>query len=160
MLKKNALELTGYCGLYCPDCIRYKSKASKLADKLLVELEKSEFEEYAKIKSSPKKQLNPVKALDRYPECIEVLDAIANLQCNIPCRIGGGCPTFSCDILKCCTSKGYNGCWQCETFARCNKFEGLHSIHGESPTQNLKEIKKNGINNWTKHRHNCYVWQK
>ncbi len=160
MPKKNILESTGYCGLYCPDCIRYKSKAAKLADKLLVELDRSDFKEYAGIKSSSKKQLNPVKAFNRYPECIEVLDAIANLQCNIPCRLGEGCSSFSCEILKCCKNKGFEGCWQCEEFENCLNFEGLHSIHGESPIRNLKVIKKHGINNWPKYRHKSYIWQK
>ena len=131
-----------------------------LANNLLEELEKSEFGEYAKIKNSAKKQLNPVKQLTNYNECIEVLGAIADLQCNIPCRIGGGCPTFSCDILKCCTKKNLEGCWQCEEFMNCAKFKGLQSIHGNTPQQNLSEIKKHGINNWTKYRHNCYIWQK
>ena len=90
MKKVTNLDLTGYCGLYCPDCIRYKSKASDLAEQLLEELDKSEFAEYARLKSSPKKQLNPVKQFAHYQECCEILNTIANLQCNIPCRIGGG----------------------------------------------------------------------
>lgn len=159
MPKKSALELTGYCGLYCPDCIRYKSKASGLANNLLEELEKSEFGEYAKIKSSSKKQLNPVKEFEHYTECIEVLGAIADLQCNIPCRVGGGCPTFSCDILKCCTNKGFDGCWQCGTFKTCGKFRPLESVHGNCPKENLKKIKKYGMENWVKFRHKPYIWQ-
>ena len=45
-------SLTAYCGLYCGDCIRYRSRASDLAKELAEELKKIKFNEYAKIKSS------------------------------------------------------------------------------------------------------------
>jgi hypothetical protein len=45
-------DLTGCCGLYCGDCIRYKSRASDLAKDLLREFEKMRFSEYAKVKQS------------------------------------------------------------------------------------------------------------
>ncbi len=42
-------DLTAYCGLHCGDCIRYRSRASELADELLKEIEKTKFTEYAKV---------------------------------------------------------------------------------------------------------------
>jgi hypothetical protein len=152
-------DLTGYCGLYCTDCIRYQSKSSELARKLLVELKKAEFADYAAIKGSPAKQLNAMKQFQQYSECVDVLEAIAAIQCNTPCRVGGGCPTFSCGILKCCQGKGLEGCWQCNIFETCDKFESLKSIHGDCPQQNLKAIKKFGIEKWASHRSKPYVWQ-
>ena len=41
------IELTAYYGLYCPDCIRYKSKISDIAAELLTEIDNSDFEKYA-----------------------------------------------------------------------------------------------------------------
>ena len=67
------IELIGYCGLYCGDCIRYHSKASDLARELLSELQKTEFGKYAAIKSSSAtNQLDSVKTLEHYGECCEV----------------------------------------------------------------------------------------
>ncbi|MFC1944857.1 DUF3795 domain-containing protein [Chloroflexota bacterium] len=129
----NATELTAYCGLYCADCIRYRSRASGLARDLLIELQNKEFNEYAKLRSSSKKQFDSVKQFENYKQCCEVLEAMVALQCHQPCRIGGGCSTFSCGIFECCRMKGFEGCWQCDEFESCEKFEPLHSIHGATP---------------------------
>ena len=153
------IELTAYCGLYCSDCIRYRSKAADLASELIEELHDTQFSNYADIKSSSEKQLDAVEQLKKYKECCEVLEAIAALQCNTPCRVGGGCPTFSCDILECCHGKGFEGCWQCDKFESCGKFEPLESIHGVCPKENLKKIKELGLDKWAEHRCKPYVWQ-
>ena len=159
-MSKKDIELTGYCGLYCGDCIRYRSKASDLARALLSELQATEFDKYAELKGSSKKQFDAVAEFQHYKECCEVLEAIVDLQCNTPCRVGGGCATFSCDILKCCQGKGYEGCWQCNEFESCGKFESLESIHGDCPRANLKKIKELGLDKWAEHRHKPYIWQK
>jgi hypothetical protein len=154
------IELIGYCGLYCGDCIRYRSRASDLAGELLCELHKTEFGKYAAIKSgSATNQLDAVKKFEHYGECCEVLEAIVALQCNSPCRIGGGCAPPPCDILACCREKGFDGCWQCTEFEKCRRFESLREIHGDSPRQNLKTIRKFGLDKWVEHRHKCYIWQ-
>jgi len=153
------IELTGYCGLYCPDCIRFKSKSSELAKALLNELKETEFECYAELKSSKLKQLQQVKQLEHFKECCDVLQAIVKLQCNNPCRAGGGCPTFSCSILECCKNKGFDGCWQCEKFDGCEHLKPLEPIHGICVQKNLKHIKDLGIEKWTKNRCKPYVWQ-
>ena len=107
IIKTEEKELTAYCGLYCADCIRCESKASELARKLREELQRVEFEKYAKVKSMF------VKEFKHYRKCVEVLDAIAELQCNNTCR-GGGCPTFKCKIIECCNTKGFKGCLECD----------------------------------------------
>lgn len=56
-MRKEEIELTGFCGLYCGDCIRYKSKAADLARELSGELEKAHFDKYAKVKSASVKEL-------------------------------------------------------------------------------------------------------
>ena len=153
------IELIGYCGLYCGDCIRYRSRASDLARELLCELHNTEFGKYAAIKSSSVNQLDAVKKFEHYGECCEVLETIVALQCNSPCRIGGGCPTFSCGVLACCREKGFDGCWQCDEFEKCQRFESFRAIHGDSPRQNLRAVRKFGLDKWVEHRHKCYVWQ-
>jgi len=153
------IKLIGYCGLYCDDCIRYRSRASDLAKELLCELHNTEFSKYTAIKSSSVNQLNAVKKFEHYGECCEVLEAIVALQCSSPCRVNGGCATFSCGILVCCREKGFDGCWQCDEFEECQRFESLRAIHGDSPRQNLRTINKFGLDKWVEHRHNCYIWQ-
>jgi len=158
-LGKKVIELTAYCGLYCGDCIRYRSKAADLARDLLSELQDREFGKYAEFKSGSAKQFDAVKQFDHYKECCEVLEAIIALQCNNPCRVGGGCPTFSCKILECCRQQGLEGCWQCDEFESCGKFEPLKSCHGDSPQQNLRIIKECGLEKWAEHRQKFFVWQ-
>jgi hypothetical protein len=153
------IELIGYCGLYCGDCIRYRSKASDLARELLCELHATEFDKYAAIKSNSLDQLDAVKKFEHYGECCKVLEAIAALQCNSPCRIGGGCGPPPCDVLACCREKGFDGCWQCHEFEKCGKFESFRAIYGDSPRQNLRTVKKFGLDKWVGHRHKCYIWQ-
>ncbi|MFC1937075.1 DUF3795 domain-containing protein [Chloroflexota bacterium] len=146
-------EFTGYCGLYCGDCIRYRSKASDLARALLNELQATEFGKYAEVKSCS------VKELEQYRQCCQVLEAIIGLQCNEPCRVGGGCTTFSCKILQCCQRRGYQGCWECDDLEKCNEFEFLKPFHGEAPVKNIRKIRELGLDGWTKHRQKLYTWQ-
>jgi len=153
------IELIGYCGLYCGDCIRYRSKASDLARELLCELHATEFDKYVAIKSNSVDQLDAVKKFEHYGECCKVLEAIAALQCNSPCRIGGGCAPPPCDVLACCREKGFDGCWQCDEFEKCGKFESFRAIYGDSPRQNLRTVKKFGLDKWVGRRHKCYIWQ-
>jgi hypothetical protein len=122
------------------------------------ELKNVEFDKYAALKSSGKKQFSAVKQLEHYKECCEVLEAIAGLLCNTTCRLGG-CPTFSCTILECCRDNGLEGCWQCGEFESRKKFAPLESIHGDCQKENLWRIKKLGLEKWTEHRCKSYVWQ-
>ena len=158
-MSRQETELTAYCGLYCGDCIRYRSWASDLARDLLIELQHEGFDKYAKLKSSSEKQFDSVKQFEHYKECCEVLKAIVTLQCNKPYRVGGGCPSFSCDILECCRRKGFEGCWECSEFEDCGEFEFLKPFHGDTPVQNLRKIKEHGLDKWSKHRHEFYIWQ-
>ena len=158
-MSKQEIELTAYCGLYCGDCIRYRSKAADLARALLDELQGEEWDKYAEFKSGSTKQFDAVKQFEHYRECCEVLEAIIAVQCNNPCRVGGGCPTFSCKILDCCRKKGFEGCWQCDEFENCREFEFLKPLHGDTPVLNLRKIRELGLEKWTEHRYKCYVWQ-
>jgi hypothetical protein len=155
-MSKEEIALTAYCGLYCGDCIRYRSRAADLTRGLLSELHATEFGKYAVIKSQ---SVNSVRELKYYEQCCEVLEAIVSLQCNEPCRVGGGCKAFSCSIVECCQKKGYQGCWECDSYENCSQFASLKPFHGEYPLQNLRKIREFGLDRWAKHRQKFYMWQ-
>ena len=113
----------------------------------------------AVVPESDVEKFDKVEQFGHYKDCCEVLEAIAEIQCNVPCRLGRGCARFSCDILECCLCKGLQGCWECSEFEDCEKFETLKSIHGDSPQKNLKKIKELGLDSWADKRCKPYAWQ-
>ena len=145
-------ELTAYCGLYCGDCINYRSRAGDLARDLMSELQNVEYEKYTKVKNIP------IPEFEHYGEFKKVLAEIVRLQCNQPCRVGGGCPAFICGIVACCQDKGFDGCWECAEFEACGEFEFLEKFHGDGPEKNLKKIKELGPDAWSGHRHKFFKW--
>lgn len=146
--------LTAYCGLYCGDCIRYQSKAADLAHELSLELKNIQFDEYAKVKSRQKKEI------EYYQECIALLDEIIQLKCTTPCRLGGDGSVEKCEIKKCVLSKGFQGCWECTMFEQCDKFESLEPFCGDAPQKNLVKIKEHGLDRWANYREKFYPWLK
>jgi hypothetical protein len=151
---KQEFELTAYCGLYCGDCIRYRSKAIDLAEDLAEELHKIKFDKYAEIRK------DSVEEFKHYKEFRRVLDAIAKLQCDIPCRLGGDGCLEPCEIKKCVQAKNLEGCWECDEFETCKKFDFLKAFHGETPRDNLRKIKEHGLHRWANYRGKCYPWLK
>lgn len=151
-MNNEEVELTAYCGLYCGDCLRYRSKVTGLAQDLLSELQAVRFDRYAEVKSAA------VKELKRYEECRRVLEAIIRLGCNTPCRSGGDGCLEPCEIKICVQARKFEGCWECDEFEGCNKFEFLKLLHGDTAKGNLRKIKKHGLNKWAKHRGMFYVW--
>lgn len=151
-MKRQDKELTAYCGLFCGDCIRYTCTASDLALQLLNELRKIKFEHYVQVKQKS------VKELESYEEMVSALEAICKLKCDIPCRLGGNGCAQPCEIVKCVQLKGIEGCWECKYFEACDKFEFLRSFHGSTPQNNIKKIKKYGLDKWAAHRESIYLW--
>ena len=145
-------ELTAYCGLYCGDCLRYKSKAADLARDLESELRRVKFDKYAEVKSAS------VKELKHYEECRQVLEAIVKLECDTPCRVGGDGCLQPCEIKSCVQAKKLEGCWECDEFERCKKFEFFKPIHGDNTKENVRKIKEYGLSRWAKHRGKFYSW--
>lgn len=152
MKKITEENLTAYCGLYCGDCIRYQSKASDLAKDILKEFEKTKFSEYAKVKKLQLPQM------ESYETMIKVLQAISQIKCAIPCRLGGDGCVGSCPVIKCIKENSLKGCWECDGFETCSKLDFLKVFHGEAPLKNLRKIKKLGLDSWAKHREKCYPW--
>ena len=151
-MEENERDLTAYCGLYCGDCIRYKCRASDLADELLIEIEERHFAEYAKVKS---RKIAEFKNMD---SAIRTLKAIAALRCEIPCRLGGDGCGGSCEIARCVKNRAIEGCWECDGFETCEKFQDLRAFHGDGPRMNLEKIRQYGLGSWAKHREKCYPW--
>lgn len=145
-------DLTGYCGLYCGDCIRYKCKASNLAEELLSEIEEKHFTKYANVKRAHTKEF------ENFESFIALLKAISKINCEMPCGLGGNGCGGKCEIIECASAKGFEGCWDCDDFERCDKFDFLKPFHGEAPLKNLRKIKELGIDNWAKYREKCYPW--
>lgn len=145
-------DLTGYCGLYCGDCIRYKCRASDLANELLNEIDNHHFREYANVKRAHTKEF------ENFDSFISSLKAISGINCVIPCGSGGDGCGGSCEIIKCVKKKKLNGCWECNHFEKCEKLDFLKPFHGHSIIGNLRKIKKHGIANWVEYRDKCYPW--
>jgi len=145
-------ELTGYCGLYCGDCIRYKCRASDLAIELLNEIDNHHFREYANVKR------NHTKEFENFDLLIASLKAIAGISCVTPCGAGGDGCGGACKIIKCVKEMNLNGCWECNDFEVCEKLDFLIPFHGDSIISNLKKIKKYGIVDWVNYRDKCYPW--
>jgi len=151
--KKNTeAELTAYCGLYCGDCLRYRSKVTQLARDLTSELQAVRFDKYAEVKSAA------VKELEHYDEYLQVLHTISELGCDTPCRAGGDGCLGPCEIKSCVQTKRLEGCWECDELEGCGKFEFLKLLHGNVPKENLRKIRKYGLYKWAKHRGKFYSW--
>lgn len=150
--KNSEVELTAYCGLYCGDCLRYKSKAADLVRDLQNELQKVKFDKYAKVKGVF------VEEFKHYTKCREVLNAIVKLKCDTPCRAGGDGCLQPCEIKSCVQTKKLEGCWECGEFEGCNKFEFFNLFHGDTAKENLRKVKKYGLEEWAEHRGKFYRW--
>jgi hypothetical protein len=145
----NEREQTACCGLYCGDCIRSHQPLFDAARRLRLELEKSQFDAYAKYKSKSN------RAFSRFGVFQEVLDAILTLPCPKPCFHGGGRP--DCAIRACARGKGLEGCWQCATFETCSLLEPLSACHGDTVKHNLRMIRQFGPENWAHQRGKHYA---
>jgi hypothetical protein len=135
-------DLVTYCGLYCGDCILYKGEIADLARDLRKKLRESEFDEAAKNISKV------FKPFENYPQCYEVLGAMVKLRCKRGCRANGGPP--GCAIRKCCHKKGIKGCWECTDFENCSKFNFLKARHGDANVNNLRRLKRSGVDSFIK----------
>lgn len=158
MMKSNSKhkiesELTAYCGLFCGDCIRYKSKGAKLAGELIAEFNSKNYSEYSKIKKENAAEFN------HFESSLQLLTSISNFGCNIPCRAGGDGCGGNCKIIQCVREKLIAGCWECPVYENCPKLTFLKPFHGDGPLKNLKLIKKHGLENWENHREKCYTWE-
>lgn len=145
---------TAFCGLWCGDCIPANERLYELTSELIQLLNDIKFENCAEFKS------NRVPAFKDYDAFINVLNSFEKLHCYNYCRKGpcseAGCAK-SCKFRSCAIDKGFDGCWECDTYLHCEhiiKFEEFHpgKIH------NLNMIKQYGIDGWKEYRGKHYKW--
>jgi hypothetical protein len=151
-MSKQHLKMIAYCGLFCGDCLRYKSKITDTARSLLLELEKRKFYDYAQVKAEFDEDFK------NYSLLIAMLGKIIKLECKQSCREGRGCVAFECQILKCCVGSQYEGCWECKRLADCDKFDFLKPFHGETPKNNCIDLLNNGFENFILRKQVFYIW--
>ena len=140
-------ELTTYCGIYCGDCPRYKAKFSDLAGALLKEFERIHFSEFSKL-----------YGFEDYDKVISLLEVLPHLRCDTTCREGKDGSGGSCKVKACVKEKSIEGCWECDEFETCGNLDFLKPFCGDAPLNNLKKIKKYGLENWAEHREKQYPW--
>ncbi|MCL6472267.1 MAG: DUF3795 domain-containing protein [Firmicutes bacterium] len=143
-------KLTAYCGLYCQDCIPINRSFFKVVKEFERSLSDLNFDKYAEVKSKVNEVFN------EYPRFVGMLEEIKELECQAPCREGGGNP--DCKVRKCVKFKGYEGCWECGEFRSCNLLLPLKAAHGETINHNLEMIKKHGPDSWSDKRGKHYNW--
>ena len=144
-------DLVAYCGLYCDDCMARKGKVADLATELKAELKKSGFERFVGAVS----EVPFFKALKKYPEFTEVLDVLTKSRCTKTCKEGGANP--ACEVRLCCKEKEIEGCWVCGEFVECGKLKFLEGVHGIAHIRNLRRLKRKGVSEFVKGRHDWYV---
>jgi len=135
-------DLIAYCGLYCGDCFNYKGEIADLARDLREKLREAKF---AKVSQGLSQFF---KTYENYDQCYEVLGAMVRLRCKRGCCGGGGNP--ACKIRLCCQKNNLRGCWECDEFETCTKFDFLKPIHADANLKNLRTIKKQGIDSFLK----------
>jgi hypothetical protein len=73
------------------------------------------------------------------------LNWFANSSCN-GCLQGGGMPT--CEVRNCCKEKGFNNCYFCNDFLKCEKLDYQRETYRIN--ENYERIKQVGYENWLK----------
>ena len=131
-------KLISYCGLCCGDCSGYRGTIANLARDLRKELERERFADLAKVLA----KIPFFKALGGFAQCCAVLETLPKLRCKKTCRGNGGPPY--CEIRMCNRDKGFDGCWQCDTFQTCAKLDFLKPGHGDAHLRNLSKIRRQG----------------
>ena len=152
----NDAERTSFCGLWCGDCIPATEKLYEITQELNQLLIETGFKNYADFKS---KKVSEFKDYDTF---INVLNAFEKLHCYNYCRNGpcseAGCNT-SCKIRVCVIEKGFQGCWECDTYSSCEHIENMKGFHPDIK-HNLNMIKEHGIDKWKNYRGKHYNWSK
>lgn len=143
-------RFTAFCGLCCLDCVPSNETLFGVVKELEQLLAELQFEHYAELKSRDH------KALENYPQFMEVLKGIQELRCNSPCREGGGKP--DCRARECVLGKGIEGCWECDDRKDCQVLEPLKKIH-PNLEYHLELIKEHGPENCGEKRRSHYWWQ-
>jgi hypothetical protein len=149
--KKMKKELLAYCGIYCGDCLGHTGVIADAAEDFKCVLEKYEFEKSVKYILS--------NQLKNYDKIFDKIVFMASLRCPIVCRERTD-DNVDCEIRKCCRSKGFFACYQCDNFKNCEKLKSMEGLHYKVMIKNLKEIKERGLEKWIKKGKAHHYWDK
>jgi Protein of unknown function (DUF3795) len=144
------IGFTAYCGLFCRDCIPSQKRLFETIRELSQLASTLRLDKYAELKAHNNPSLKDYAIFER------VLTELAGLECQAPCRHGGG--KAECVIRDCAQARGFAGCWECSERPACNLLAHLKSFHGATIDSNLDTIKECGINDWSDKRGKHYPW--
>lgn len=170
------------CGLTCCDCLFYNSEIYGEAQHFKDVLEKYQFDRFLKILSNNAAskamrkhlELNETEMWNKVgkhfetfknmPEFMKILESIVDLQCKCTCKEASGCSiageTHKCSALKCIEEKGYDGCWECAEYKRCDKLSFLKQSYGYVIEENLEIVGKKGTEAVKSRGNRYYSWQR
>jgi len=153
------MELTAYCGLYCGDCLRFNSRALRLAGELAAELDQGGWEPYARAKAAADPaQVKGAAQFADWQRFRGLLATLAGQACALPCRLGGDGCAGPCRVKACCREKGLAGCWQCAGLGGCPELSFLLPLHGQNLLANLELLRSLGPEKWAPRRRGFYAW--
>jgi hypothetical protein len=132
------IKLIGYCGLYCGDCAAHTQTVANLTRDLRRELRRHKFDKAARALA----KMRAFKAFKHYEKGYELLGAMMKIRCKNPCREGGWAP--GCRIKKCALERGFDGCWECDSFEDCKKLKVLEEGNDFTHLKNLRKLKRMG----------------
>lgn len=132
------VDLAAYCGIYCGACDIYQKRIGNAGKELKKVLNAYKFNAWA----------NQVPGLEEYESFDKTLTNLMVMfgQCQ-GCQKGGGNP--QCPIRSCCQEKGLTTCAECNDFP-CEILSQNLQDSSEMVMNNLKEIKKIGLEKWSK----------
>jgi hypothetical protein len=166
------------CGLICCDCMFYKEEIYEAAINLKNVINQTKVNVFLSILS--KEELNTTlathlgvdkqefysnfKPFARFPEFMEVLDSLINIQCKQTCPESGGCSmcgtTKACVVIKCVKEKRLNGCWECNERENCDKLLFVKMSYGKTIDENFRIINEKGIEAVPSRGDDYYEWQR
>jgi hypothetical protein len=145
-------ELLAYCGICCGDCLGYTGVIADAAEDFKAVLEKYKFEKSAKA-------ILPDQIKD-YDKIFDKIVFMTSLRCPMVCRERKN-DNVDCEIRKCCESKGFFACYECDDFEICEKLKSMmEGLHYEAIMRNLKEIKAMGLEEWISKGKAHHYWDK
>ena len=130
----NDNALISYCGVCCSHC-GMQTRIPKMAEELKRFIHAYKYGEW----------IGSVTQDFEFENFMKGLNWFANSSCN-GCIQGGGMPTG--EIRNCCKEKGFNNCYFCNDFLKCEKLDYQRETY--KINENYERIKQVGCENWLK----------
>jgi hypothetical protein len=143
-------DLLAYCGFYCGDCFGHTGVIADATETFKQVLDRYRFGRTAEAVFS--------RQLGDYGRFYETLEFMTGLRCPRICREGEDGGPSSCEVRKCCRTRGYYACYECDGFERCDTLLSLHGgLHTASCLKNLTAIREMGLEAWlVGEKRHCY----